>query len=404
MRRVTTHRYLWIPLLIYGVPNLLALAGAWWLDLLVVDLVPIPLTASASTFAAVLLALLFSLVFLTLCIVAGSGHFRAEPLVRTPPPIIGQLVFILKLITIGALIYSGYGRAGYRPDSADAFSIIASYTKSDLFFILYYGHVRAKRFPIINLALYVAGNTIRGWSGMWLILLLIEAYYVVARVDRGLPLKKLAAFALAGLLLFPFANTVRHVMRGSDAAPPTYVDSYFVLVNRLQHATNVMLIAQQARELTADYEASRIRPWILHGAALPIVKWFGSDGDALDTYITKNYLIETSDTDVDSFWYTNVGLAGWLFIVPWYEVPLYLAYIAVLIIAPYWLIGRHIGARSVLPVLHVASFVYVLHGWLEVQVTFLVCAAIYVAAVRLLRNSRPRASKPTPTVLANGVR
>ena len=37
MNRVITHRYLWIPLLIYGIPNLLALAGTWWLDLLVVE-------------------------------------------------------------------------------------------------------------------------------------------------------------------------------------------------------------------------------------------------------------------------------------------------------------------------------------------------------------------------------
>lgn len=400
MNRVITHRYLWIPLLIYGIPNLLALAGTWWLDLLVVDLVPVALTTSAGAFLDVFLALFFSFLFLTSCIVLGSGLVRSNPLVRTPPPVFGQLVFVLQLITLGALIHSGHGRAGFRPESVDAFAIIASYLKADFFFILYYGHARAKRVPIVNLALYIVSNSLRGWSGMWLVLLLIEAYYVVVRVGRDLPLKKLAVLTLAGLLLFPYANAVRNTMRGSEAEALSYLQSYFVLANRLQHATNVMLIAQEATVLKTDYQASRIRPWFLHGAPLPIVRLFDRDGDSLDTFITKIYLIEADNADVDSFWYTNVGIAGWFFIVSWHQIPLYLAYIAALVIAPYWLVGKYLAARSLIPVLHVASFMYVLHGWLEVQFTFVVCVAIYVAATRVMHTMKstmlqPRVVAPT---------
>jgi hypothetical protein len=383
-----TNRFLWIPLLLYGAPNLLALAGARWLDILLVDMVPVALTANGSTLFSVLLAILFSFFFLTTCIVLACGFFRDRHQIISPPLIIGKIVFLLQLITIAALVFSDYGRAGVQPESIDTLSIIASYTKSDLFFMLYYSHQRPRKFPAINLSIYIVGNIIRGWAGMWIIIILIEIYYILERRRRRFPLKEVLALTFSGLLLFPVANFIKERVRGTEVESLSYLGSYFVLINRLQHSTNVALIAQEADGLISDYNAGRIMPWYVNSTLLYRISTAGRDIDNLPKFITKNYLVDKSSFDQfadDPFWYTNVGIAGWFFIIQWYHIPFYLLYLSVLVMAPYWLVARFLAARSMIPALHVASFVYVLHGWLEVQLTFLVCVAIYVAVVGSFR-------------------
>lgn len=386
------HRYLRVPLLLYGVPNLLAFASIYLLDLLIIDMTPIVVKLSNTDLLLVLTSIAFSFLLVAGCLRFSGRFFPARP---DPPPaaILGKIVFVIQFITLLSVVLYDYGRAGGKSGSTAALPILASYLKSDFMFLIYYGCTRMIRVPKWNLGMYIVINVMRGWSAIWLILFLIEIYYLQQKANSRKTIRIVFITIFIGLISFPFIQNLKETARGSTALEISYLGSYVKLFDRLQHTTNVALICQEAEALTQDYQSGQFSSWYADNPiALRLLPKRG-DGDSLQRYITRKYLIDFESLGYyssDLEWYTHVGIAGWLFILPWHDIPAYLLYITALLIVPYWVAGRLLRSTFVIPVIHVASFVYVLHGWLDVQVGFITALMIYTGISKLLSTLSPR--------------
>ncbi|MBX3644879.1 MAG: oligosaccharide repeat unit polymerase [Rubrivivax sp.] len=373
-------KYLALVCLLYGIPNLLGLGFATFLDLVFVDLVPLQVVATRAELMTVALAVLASLVFVAVVAYLGTRCFGRGAL-WLPRRSLGRLALLLQLVSLASLLLYGYGRAGSEAESRNLLVILTSYLKADLIFLLYYAHVRPRLFPVYNFGLYVVLSTLSGWSGFWLTILLIEGYFSITKARASLKPKTLIFVGLFAIAAYPIAAQIRDTMRGDTVDAGVGVISYFRLLNRLDHLSNVVMIAQDARELSTAYDRGRVAPWYTNGVTQLVGRFTGRNADPFQRYLTTEYLV--GGVEENAGWYSQVGIAGWLFILPLGEIPIYLLYVAMLIYLPYWMAGRFLRAASIIPMLHVATFGFVLHGWLEVHAAFIATLACYIALVRL---------------------
>lgn len=380
------NKYLRVPLLVYGIPNLLAFASIYLLDVLIIDMTPIAVTLENGDLVLVFTSIVFSFVLVASCIRFSGRFFQAR---NIPPPaaIIGKIVFTIQIITLLSVIIYDYGRAGGKVNSTGALPILASHLKSDFMFLIYYGCIRTIRVPKWNLTLYITINMLRGWSAIWLILFLIEMYYIYNQPSFRKKTRIALLIIVFGLTAYPFIQNLKEAARGATTVEFSYFGSYIKLFDRLQHTTNVALIRQEAETLRQDYRSGQISSWVADNPIASRLLPKRGESDSLQRYLTRKYLIDFESLGYyssDLEWYTHVGISGWIFILPWDEMAAYLLYIAALLLTPYWVAGRVLRSKSVIPVIHVASFVYVLHGWLDVQFGFIVALIFYTGISRLL--------------------
>lgn len=390
-------KFLALVCLLYGIPNFVGFVFAYSLGLVFVDLVPLQVTASDGELAVVAFAVLASLAFVALFALLGTRCFKCRRARWLPLRSLGGLALFLQLLSLASLFLYGYGTAGREAESLNLLVTLTSYLKADLIFLLYYAHVRPRRFPIYNFGLYVILSTLRGWSGFWLTLLLIEAYFAMTRATRAIKPRTLVILGALAIAAYPLAAQIRDATRGDTAVTEVGVVSYFRLLNRLDHLSNVVMIAQDAPALSAAYERGLLAPWYANGVTQVIGRFTGRSADPLQRYLTTEYLVGGAEDNLG--WYSQVGVAGWLFILPLAEIPFYLLYVAVLIYLPYWLAGRFLRSASIIPMLHVATFGFVLHGWLEVQAAFIATLAAYIILVRFGFGRRarvPRRARAVP--------
>jgi hypothetical protein len=190
------------------------------------------------------------------------------------------------------------------------------------------------------------------------------------------------------LAAIPLVLDLRDRVRQTEGTEEyTLSESVDRVVQRLQQFTAVALIAGGADDIAKRIESGATLPFYLDNQIAE--KLASSDRrKSLQVYLSVRYLVDKDDVRPGSYiedvgWYVNTGIAGWLFVLDWTIIPFYLAFVFLLIVAPYWISGRFIGARSMLPALHVAALVYVFHGWFGVQISFIVALCAYAVLVRL---------------------
>lgn len=374
--------YLWIPFSIYGIPNLISFYLIANYDLLLVDMIPIELKADKLLLTYCFAAIVLSFVFVWICLNFSIKLLKSSDRQR-PMPILGIIIFIFQLILICSVVFFDYGRVGADSNNISILGRISSYFKPDFLFLIYYCHARPKRLPIFNLLLYLVSNTIRGWTGFWLILFFIESYYSFTSSKTKYRARLPYIIVVLGLLSYPIIDQIKLNTRGSVTSDFSYIQKYIGLLNRMQHSTNVVLIAQESKQIKNDVENNSIVAWYVNDSVTQKI-FTSNNAIYLQKYLTSNYLIDWgsvstySDVLDDLSWNTHIGVAGWIFLIKWYLIPFYLCYVCLSIVVPYWLIGKYIKSKSITPVLHVATFMYVLHGWMIVQTSFITAIVIYI--------------------------
>ncbi len=376
-------RYLLLPALIYGVPNALAFFVFLYLGVILVDTIPV--VVALDWVGMMLVFCVFVVTFLAVLFITYrcANWFDINKSCRVPY-LVGVFVFLLQVLTFFVALYYDFGRVGAKDVHVNGFALIVSYVKADFVFMIYYGHVRGARLPWANLGLYVISNVFRGWSSVWMVLVFVEVYCFLRKNKYKIPYAKLSVIFLLVMVAYPWINGLKESFRGGEG-DYGYVESYFRLFNRLQHVSNVILIAQEASSIESSVSDKAVLPWYMFNTFLTNV--VGLKGDPLQKYITKEYLLDRGDGIYygDEYsWFTHVGVSGWLFLIGWYEWPLYILVVLFLLIVPYKIAKNYLRAYSMVPVLHVATFLYVLHGWLEVQVQFILAMLGYLVVVKLI--------------------
>lgn len=362
---------------------------------MLVDGVEIPFALDTFTAFCCIGAVLFS--FLLVMVVSEFG----KNLISNQQPLgsmrkVGIAVFVLQLFGVYILWMYDYGRVGGVDSSNNPLVIFYSYLHIDAIFLVYYGHRRGNGVPIANLFLYLFSSTLSGWSGIWLVLFLIESYYLIHRLSLKKFLVVGSLISFLGILAYPSINNFKESIRGVPLQEQlTFQENMERLATRLQHVTAVFLIAQETENISRAMQNREV--------LLPFVdntvgaKMFAASesSSSLSKYLSANFLIDLkkygSNSVLDELgWYVHTGIAGWFFVLDWFMWPVYVFFVVLLIIAPYWINARFVGSASMIPVLHVAALGYVFHGWFSPQIGFITGMIWYVLIWMLARDvNRP---------------
>ncbi len=372
---------------IYGVPNILTFLGSLNSQKILVDEKDIWLTSSSFDLINCIIGVVFSLVFLSFYLSRCVDKFFPLKNQREVfPRMVGVLVFALQALDAVALFSSDYGRVGGSSTSSSFIAIAVSYLNPGAIFLVYYGHAREKKFPYLNFLIFILITMARGWSGFWLILFFIEFYYWA----KYLPLKRTifrsVMVVFVGLAIYPVTQAIKVEVRGAVLVESKdFYSSMNSLLNRLQFYSNVVLLSQESRSLKADIDGNRILPFYADNQiAEKVMTILGINfrPPSLQKIITIQYLIDIKNIPMlsvleDFSWYSTVGIAGWFFVLSWIYIPLFIIFVLFIAAFPYWFAGRFIGARSIIPVLHAISLVYLYNGWFSPQIGFTIGLIIY---------------------------
>ena len=373
----------------YTIPNLLGFVGVLWLGFLVVDAKPLLLAFSTAEVSLVFLVVVFSIVFVYFVANLGGRRFRVHDRSR-PSRLLGVLIFMLQLAYVLNILFTGYGAAGSKASFSDPVSVLFSYIPVDAIFLIYYGYARKGGAPVANMSLYLVSSLLRGWFGVFIIIFLLESYYLLASGAR----RALVLLTVAALLVLAFAPALlalKETVRGSQPVEQDRLLTYFLVLNRLQLFTNTVLVAQTASSIEVDIDNGRVMPWYVDSPIGARISGNRPSELSIQKYLTYQNLIDPrllEEYPDDLSWYTNVGISAWLFLLKWYEIPLYLAYVAMLIWTPYFVLSKFAPSSAVTPVLHLFSFAYVFHGWVDPQFKLIAAACIYGLLHRVLRSGR----------------
>lgn len=382
---------------VYGVPNLLSFLISLNSQKILVDEKDIWVKLNAAGLINCIVLIVSSLVFLGFYLSRCGEKFlpsKSQPV--NIPKLVGVLVFIVQALDVIALFSNDYGRVGGASTSSSFLVIAVSYLNPGAIFLVYYGHIRAKKIPYFNLLIYILIGVARGWSGFWLMLFFIEFYYLAKYLPlRGI-IARLAIVGSLGLAIYPLTQTIKNEVRGTVLVEAKdFSSSMDSLLNRLQFFSNVVLLSQESHSIEADIESNRILPFYADNQiSEKVMTIFGINfrPPSLQKYITIKYLIDvknipTAGVIEDFSWYASVGVSGWFFVLGWWDIFLYLIFGILIVTIPYWIAGRFIGSSSIIPVLHVVSLVYFFNGWFSPQIGFIIGLSIYSAIFYVARRS-----------------
>lgn len=391
-------KFFWVLIFfIYGIPNILAFLSSLFSSTIIVEDKEVLLTSSAFNLINCIALIVVSLVFLAIYLSRlGNKFFRFKKEHKTVPEIVGVVVFFIQLLAALALFNSDYGRIGGASMSSSFVAVLVSYVNPGAIFLIYYGHVREEKIPYANLLMYIVISLAMGWSGFWLILFFIEFYYLA----KYMPLKKIIlrtlVVVLIGLAAYPATQAVRNKVRGTEVVTTNdFYSSMGTLLNRLQLYSNVVLLSQEASSIKSNIEENKILPFYADnqiGEKIITLLGIVIKPPSLQKYITIRYLIDLKNIPTfavaeDFSWYAHVGVIGWLFVLGWVDIFLYLIFVICILTIPYWIAGRFIGSMSIVPVIHVISVVYLFHGWFSPQIGFIIALCVYSVIFYIGRRS-----------------
>lgn len=386
----------WLLVLVfYGVPNLVMYLTTLGSATFYVDTIPVRLRLDSTRLLLCISLVFLSLLFVIACTQLGARFFPAQT-VRLPSKLLGIVVFLLQLNGLLVLLLLDFGRVGGTSASSSVFALFVSYLSPDAVFLAYYGHARSKKVPYVNLLLFLVSNVMRGWGGVWTMLIFIEFYYVVQRFSGKKLIVVSTIMLTLSLALLPVIIQVRDAVRGTESVEkPTFSSSVEKMFDRLQQFTAVALIAQEAPVIERAIAQGKILPVYADNQIFARFGLAPPNAITLQKVLSVRYLVFNEDVPVGSSadelgWFVHTGIAGWLFVISWSFIPVYILFVGSLILLPYWIAGKFIGARSTLPILHILSVLYVFHGWFSVHIGFCIGLSFYAFVLHMLRKRKRR--------------
>ncbi|MCB8747113.1 oligosaccharide repeat unit polymerase [Rhodoferax sp. U2-2l] len=327
----------------------------------------------------------------------------------------GLALLFLQLVFIYFFTSTGLFVAGSLSRSESIWSIFWVLINVDTLFFIYYGFFRESRFFLINLGVAIVSNMLRGWSGIFMLIILMESARLV-RAKR-ISFLKIGIGLFFIVILYPLIYIIKLQVRSSfsgSGAEPVFFDliffnisdfgyrgyldllwiSFLQIFERLQLVSSQIVVYQNSTELAAGLSADVITPfWMegIHGIAYERIFQLQP---MQNIGVSLANLIDPFQSDVN--WNANPGYASWFFLQPLLS-PIYLAYTFVQIFVVIWLVKRMGGGVCAFDMLWFACLLYLVPGWLGSFVLFIHSLIIFYLFHTLARNmSRIRwtVSKP----------
>ena len=348
-----------------------------------------------NSFVYAFLFQLISIFFIVFAYIFASGNFRFKKSFEYSDKLGYFLLFGQIFYLIINLIYSA-NIAG----SSEVFSgspllnIFFILLPFDILFFILGVSLKSNRLFYLNSLIYLISNLSRGWMGAPLLLLFAflcrtEGFYI-----NGKNLFKILISIIVFFLICPYLLELKWVIRGNydiiDVIENVnkfgyeeyLMESMNYVFNRFQHVGHVALILDNSDYLSMKYDhMSNMVPYWAEGLIQSIFMNIAHiDGNLTFSRFATMYLFKVS---LAQSWTTNVGMAGWFFILG-YKVIFYILYILLILFIPFSFVAKYADRRLFL-MLSTFSIFYLFHGWLFAYITFCtyILIIIFLSKIKL---------------------
>jgi hypothetical protein len=317
--------------------------------------------------------------------------------------VLARIIFSIQALFIVFIFVYSAARAGDIEKAGGVFRFLFYVINPDMLFLIYYAATMYAKVKIphriSNLVLFFVSNLMRGWIGPILFIGFISAISWVQSPSRKVTTAKIFVFTISASVLFvifSFFLYVKIALRGGfDAvfnliADSNYIDvlsGFFeILFSRLQLISSVLFQITHKEELNRFIENGVVGNFYTEG--LPQQTMFNIfgifPGENLNLFLWKNYIpgyFFESQTTIQA------GLAGWLYIISYYWILPFIAYILFLVFVNLKLIN-FFGGNGLRHLSWFAVLVFLIPGWFGAYISFIWSLFIFILITVLIQNKR----------------
>jgi len=246
-----------------------------------------------------------------------------------------------------------------------------------------------------NLILFFISNLTRGWIGQILFIVFIGTIAWGHRTNVKLTLKKAFILSIIAPFLFIISSFLMYIKLALRLGRDAVIDlmqsisytevfsSFFeTLLSRLQLISTVLFQLYHKNELTQFIENGTVGNFYTDG--LPQQTIFKIldvvPGENLNLFLWKHYMAENIFEIQTTF---QPGLVGWLYLLPYYWILPFVAYIVFLVLLNFKLIG-FIGGNGLRHLSWFAMLIFLIPSWLGAYISFIFALCIFVGILLII--------------------
>lgn len=313
---------------------------------------------------------------------------------------VGLVLAVLHVGFISFFLKTGTFVAGSSARVDSVWSQVWVLLSTDTLFLVYYGVYRDSRWFAPNLMLALLSNVLRGWSGIFLIIIFFEFCRLIR--SKNLRLWHVLAGVGAVVLFYPALLLLKLQIRTqfgsgaslselysiastitSEMSVEQFLDvlaaSFMQVVGRLQLLSDVVAITQLSDDLRRLVQHGMVVPFWWEGIhGLAVDRLFGGDRSTNIGVAFAALIDPYSEVE----WNANIGYIGWFFILPSYWL-IYIAYTTLLALASVILLRRISNKPLAADMLWYAWLVFLVPGWLASYVLFVYSLLVFMTVQRI---------------------
>ena len=315
---------------------------------------------------------------------------------------IGRFLLALQILYIVFNLATGVNVAGSNNTKTDnPFAILWVLFPVDALFIIYYGTYRDSKYFYPNLIVYVVSNILRGWGGIFFMIIYFE--WCRAIRNKKIFIGRIVLIGIAILASYPLLSNLKWVIRASagtklslgalvdeiasNVGSTDYLmlmqDGFTHLIGRLQTTSIMVEVIRLSNFLQAKFAAGEFAPFWkegLHGIIFDRV--FSGDkqqliGVAFTKYEDFGFIYDIGD------WNVSLGYPSWFFIAPFLS-PVYVLYTLILGFISFYLLKKIGMSLLSTDMLWYSWLVYLMAPWLLAFTGFIYALFIFLIMKILL--------------------
>lgn len=319
---------------------------------------------------------------------------------------LGLFVFFLQMFFLIFNFSTGVNIAGSSNPATDSpFAIVFVLLPADAMFLIYYGTCRESKYFYANLVIAVVSNLMRGWAGIFMIIIFMEWCRGIHL--RKLKLSRVMLFGALIILTYPLLSGFKVYVRataGADISVESLNENITTLlgsfnyieliagglehiIGRLQSISLLVEVMRLSELLQEKFVLGEFAPFwkeglhgIFYDRLFEGIKQMYI-GVAFTKYTDFNFLFEVGD------WNVSLGYPSWFFIAP-LLTPLYICYTLTMCFISFYLIKKIGVSMLAKDMIWFSWMVFLLAPWFHAFNVFIYSLCVFLA-IKILFSKLP---------------
>lgn len=326
---------------------------------------------------------------------------------------VARIGIVILVLQAGFMVFnlaSGVNVAGATSTkSGSSLSLLWVAIPPDLLFFIYYATCRDARLFKPNLALWTVSNLLRGWSGIFFVIVFfeLERAWRKGRITTS----RIVLWTAIIFAAYPLITSLKWAIRataGSGISVSQAISAADSLglefdladmlmlertagrvIERLQTVSPLLKVVETAPVLQSKLQSGGIMPFWAEGlVGIAVNRVLGQTAEIPVGVAITDYADLGDPEDIGN-WNVNVAYVGWFFIYPM-AAPIYISYTLLLCAASAFLVKQINAGADGQNGLWLAWLLYLLPAWWGAFVGYVYALCVFVALAVLL-NKVPRA-------------